>query len=414
MKFFFRQLFFVNRGSRGTLLLAHGGLFLGCFLLSFIFLSVAGGYRFITTHFLGALPRQELKVEIKKADVSLFRVPERGKPQRLSPELLARMAALPGVQEVFPFSFANQPVSVELNFLGNSMESDVVLQGFDPALLQADFKPGELAWNPGEALPIIINSQLLAIYNGGYAKSQNLPEISAQALKVPVIVLTYGKAVDRAPLRMSGRIVGLSPRVGLALAIPQAALNRMHEDLNLPPPPVTEAVLRLASETDAAAVREAIEELGFAISRSHPLERALNQFRTAGLAAALTLTACLCLFAFAYLDQTLNMLFLLKKRDYGACLAMGMSRARLRFLLMAEMILLVGADYGLGLVAGFAAARGFNARYLAGFFEKMAGSTPTIDFPLMAGSLLGLALIALVLLVFLPRLARLTHGHPRD
>ena len=225
----------------------------------------------------------------------------------------------------------------------------------------------------------------------------------------PIWDFIYGGGSEGPPpITLKARIVGFSPRVALGAVIPNDVLAYLHRGLGLALPKVTEAVLRLSPDADAAKIKPIIEDMGFLIQEPSALARAFNQFREVTVIAGLMLVGCLTLFGMAYLNQTLKMLFYIKKRDYAICRAMGMSRAALRLILVVELTALIGLDLVLGLVAGYGLSKWLNAWYVSTYFESMIGAPVLLSIPWRDVSMLGLSVLVLGVIFLTPRIYRTT------
>lgn len=402
MKQFFTQMVLLNRGARSVTFQAHLGLTVGCAILFFLSILGQSGLAWLDEYVLGAVPDHELTVSLKKKDVAFFQVVEPGGKTALSSEDTGAMEALDGVLGVTPLYFGDQPSRAEIRFMGRLYETDLVVQGFDPQWIAEDVPLDLTAWEPGKTVPVVINTQLLMIFNNGYAKSQGLPQLSLQALMAPVWKLVYGKK-NGPPVMINARIVGASPKVALGAAIPTAALEHLHQQLGVAQAPSTEAVLTLDINTDTDQMRRRIDELGYAVNEPHPLTGVFRRMKTFGGVGGVTLLLCLCVFAFSYLNQTLKMLFLVKKRDYAVCRAMGMSRARLRQLLFCEVFLLVAYDLVLGLAVGWLGAAALNKVYLHQQFLDMAGAPLQLLFPWSRAFLICVAALVSSMIFLAPR-----------
>ncbi len=403
MKEFLRQLWLLNRGARDIMFWAHLGLCFGCGVVFFLFLLASAGSRFVNRQVLGALPGQELRVGTRKEDVAMFRRTVPGSPERITPENLETMAALPGVVGAWPLRYGNQPARVRAQILTASFETDIVLQSFQPEWVAEQVPPEKLAWDPGQTVPLVVNPQILAIYNGGYAPSQGLPELSPEAMKLPLLTITYGET----PVTFRARVVGYSPKVALGLAMPDQVLDYLHRQLAIEPAPVIEAAVELAANTPATPVREAIASMDFEIEEPSALARALAQLQQAGFWAGWLLVLGLCIFGGVYLNQTLKMLILFKRRDYAVCRAMGMSANRLQSLLTIELALSLLVDLGLGFALGYGAASAFQALWLNQRLLQLVGASLVLE-PRWSGILaIALAVLVAAMLFLLPRIWRL-------
>ena len=404
----FTELILINRGARRTTALAHLGLSLGCALLFFLFFLGRAGLEYVDTHILGAVPDYELKVSLKRKDVALFQVVEPGGKTAMTDEDLASIAGLPGVLDVVPLAYGSEPSEAQINFMGKVYTTDMIVQGFPRDWVEQDVESDLLNWEPGGIIPVVVNAQVLVLYNNGYAQSNGLPQLSAAALKAPVWTLHYGEGTVRQSFR--ARIVGLSPKVALGAAVPNDVLAHLQSRLGNDRAPITEAVLVLSPEADPGEIRQSIDRLGYEVEEPHPLTRIFSQLHSISLAALVLLSLCVALFGFSYLNQTLQMLFLLKRRDYAVCRAMGMSRKRLRLLLLGEAMALLGLDLTLALALGYTAAWTLHNAYLHDYLIKLAGSPLELTLPVQWLALMVLGILVAGLAFLAPRVWTATSG----
>jgi len=411
MKRLLVQLVLINRGSRSVLIWAHAGLIAACTAVFFLFVLGLATMEAIDTHLLGSMPEQELRVGLKKRDVTILRLAEKGAKTAIAADDLMAMAALEGVTHTYPLYYADQASDISVNFMGQGFSSEMVIQAFEPEWVADDVAPELLTWSEGMPVPMVINTQILAIYNNAYAKSKGYPQLSPKALEVPIIHVYYGekpkKPEDPQRLYLNAKVVGLSPRVALGVAIPRSVLESLHAQLGRAMPKPLEAILLLEPDADSDRVMAQVTEMGYTIHEAHPLARIFRQAKVASILAALVLIACVLLFKLSFLNQTVKMLFLLKRRDYAICRAMGMSRRRLRGLLVFELLLLFGTDLVIGLLLGFGLASWLSSAWLSPLLVNLLGFPLAVAFPLPALALAALILVA-ALLFLTPRVWSVT------
>lgn len=382
------------------MLWAHFGLTAGCAIVFFLFLVGDAGMLFLNRQVLGSLPGQELRVGTRKEDVAFFRRTVPGSPEQISAEELKRMASLPGVAGAWPLRYGNQPATVQAQILTTSFKTNVVLQSFEPQWTGDHVPLEKLAWEPGQTVPLVVSPQILAVYNGGYARGWNLPELSARALKLPLLTIHYGDP----PLSINARVVGYSPKVALGLALPTRVLDYLHQGLGIEPLPVTEVAIVLEPNAPGDPVRVAIEEMGFAIEEPGAMARALEQLQQTGFWAGWLLVGGLCLFGGVYLNQTLKMLILIKRRDYAVCRAMGMSAVRLKALLATELIFALLLDLSLGLAMGYGTLAGFHHLWLNQRLLRLVGVSFVLKMHWPGILVIALVVMVAAMLFLLPRI----------
>ncbi len=379
MKLLLTELDLLNRGSRKTFLFAHFGIFLLCFLFSLAYILGSNVVQFVRNNLIGSLPQQELLVEVKKVEMAMFRM-DAPDAARLTTESLQKMAAISGVDQVLPIQYATGPVAVEGSFLGQQFGSKMVLQGFEPAWVEDEFAAPILDWKPGDDIPVLINSQILAIYNNGFAKASGFPELSASAIVNQRFVLVVGDE-KRGKTKAHAKVVGLASKVGLGVCIPNEALNYLHSGFSGPDPIPVQAVLRVHDLPSVEAVKKQVLDLGFHIVEPPALVKALVRTARIGAVFAWCGAILLMIVALSYLNQTVKMLFYLKRRDYAMCRAMGMGRRKMRSLLLAEMLMWVAFDALLAFSLSSFLSHWINKIYLNDMLLRFTGIEFVVNIP---------------------------------
>jgi len=322
------------RGSRSRLFSAQLGLTLLVFLIS---LAVDLGWRlrsFAASHLIPAAQALELIVETRKVELAYFQADDPNAPKTLDASIIREIGRIPGVSQLWPLNYARTPVAIEGSFLGQAFGGSVILQGFEPAWLAEEMEPQSLAWQEGMDLPVVLSTHLLALYNAGYAKSQGLPELSAKALLGRSFRLMLGRGGRE--IAQPCRIVALSKKVGVAICIPNGAFETLHQKAAGSLPTPGQLVLRMDSLSDVAAVREAVLAMGLAMQEPSPLVTQIVRLESSVERGGLWLSALAGLLALLLLHLSMQFRFEIKRRDFALCRAMGMSRRRLRLVILLE------------------------------------------------------------------------------
>ena len=108
--------------------------------------------------------------------------------------------------------------------------------------------------------------------------------------------------------------------------------------------------------------------------------------------------------AISYLNQTVKMLFYLKRGDYAMCRAMGMDRMRLRGLLISEMLLWVGIDVALASSFGIICVRIIHKTYIQETLLRLTGFAMEIQVPVERLAIFALALLVASAASLMPRI----------
>jgi len=392
-------------GAPGPMLRAHLRLIAACAVVYTLCFLGSAAIRFMENNLLEAAPRHELRVGLRTRDVAILRMSEPGAKTAFTAEDLAAMTDLEGVVRVFPIRYADVPSEISVDLFGQGFDTQMVFQAFEPEWIAEDVAPDLLVWEEGRALPVVVNARLLSIYNNAYARSRGLPELSGKALEAPMIQVTYGAepetADDPEPLLIYAKVVGLSPRVALGMAIPRPALEQLHAELGLPIPAPLEAVLQLRANADVDRVRTRVEALGFTVLEADPLARLIRQVDVVSRTALWFLVGCLLLFTLALLDQTLENLYLVTREDLRT---RGEATGKTVRRFVRELLKWQVPSLVLAIAIGYAVAFWLNAAWLSPMLAEVTGATLTPHVPF--GWTLGIAL-AVVLTAQISLLSRL-------
>ncbi len=369
---------------------------------------------FMDENLLAGAPRHELRVGLRTKDVSVLRMAEPGAKTALDREDLAVMAAIEGVVRVFPISYADQPSRIAVDLLGQGFDSEMVLQAFEPEWVAGEIPGEDLVWQEGRALPVVINTHLLAIYNNAYARSRGLPELSAKALEAPLIALSYGAEPeapgDPEPLSVTAKVIGLSPRVALGMAVPREALEKLHAELGIPAPEPLEAVLQLRANADVDVVRAQVDALGYAVLEADPLGRLLRQVEVVTRTALMLLIGCLLLFTLALLDQALANLLLSKREQCRDLIAAGTPGRALWSRMAATLLVWQALGLVLAAALGFGLTVWVDSAWLSPMLLELTGTRLTPTLPLTGTLIIAAAFLLTAQLSLALRLLAFTRA----
>ena len=135
--------------------------------------------------------KQSLDLGFIKFDTSRLFGGESG----LSPEVVAELEALEGIDSVYPRLSVGLPMGARGGkaILGRSLYADLLLEGL-PAELLSPTKPS-LPWTEQEPVPIWVSERLVEIFNTTVATSLQLPQISAGLLQGFTFDLVIGRSL---------------------------------------------------------------------------------------------------------------------------------------------------------------------------------------------------------------------------
>jgi hypothetical protein len=353
-------------------------------------------------------PGEARLVEIVPAQVALGGLLS---PARLDAGSLARLAALPGVEAVYPKLDLKVPITASRAPEGldvhwpPSLAIQIPAVGVPPALVAPDLPPGARFEDPGPggAIPVVLSRRLLDVYNGTIApawKTRTLPPGPALVgLQLPV-QLGQSILLYRTEARVEeGRLVlaGFSDRVPLyAAAMPLESVRRLHRAFGKPDEPASRAALLARAQEDVPAVAAAARRMGFAVDDT---ERAMAE-RVGSLVAlagaALGLVALvMCALAALVVAQSLGGSVRARAKELAVLRAVGASAGDVRALVLAEAALLGGVGGTLGLAVARVAAAGADRALARALPDSPLRPETLFAFPpwlLAAG--LGVAVLA--------------------
>jgi len=389
--------------------LASVGIVLGIATLTF-FLALGNGVRRVVE---GDILRLDyLEVVPKRLHLDLWAVRLGVGPDLLDDEAVHRVAALPGVDAVYPKMELAVPavLSGGASLLGQEFQVELVADGVEPARVAADVAPGFDFRDPppGEAapvacqqdrdcprsaycersgdpahgrcrdyVPVIASRNLVELYNGSLRRVYGLPRLNPDGLVGATAEATYGASIVRpvaeGPLiRERLRLVGFSDAaMPIGLTMPLGHVRRLNavyrpEEAG---PRYSSVIVRLASKRVAARVAEGIQGLGLEVA-----DRAAERvaFVIAAITAVLALlSGAIVAVAVVHVMHAFFTLVLARQREIGLMRAVGGSRNDLRLMVLVEAA-------AMGLVA---AAAGVALAGAAAWLCDRAAGHLVPDFP---------------------------------
>lgn len=169
-------------------------------------------------------------------------------PVGFSQQEIAEMTHVPQVQDAGAIIPARFPVYATIG--GRlAMSTDLPVAAAPDRFL--DSLPDRWNWQPGDrALPVILSSQFLDIYNYVFAPGQGLPQLSRSSVKAVAIRLQAG-AGDKG-LLLSAYVAGFSDRIN-SLLVPMSFVEYgnkalLHREGSLP----SQVILKVKDPSDEA------------------------------------------------------------------------------------------------------------------------------------------------------------------
>lgn len=311
------------------------------------------------------LPVDHALVEVVQPRVSLGSLLGGG---GLDDEAVRRFSELPGVEAALPKMNVRVSAVSRYNgdFFGRPLRfgMEIMAVGVDPRLVQGDVAAGRRFADAGEdaAMPVLISTRLLEIYNGSFAVQRNLPRLSPDLLtgfRFPVeFGRSYIAAVGREGHAAQLEVVGFSPRALLGgVTLPLEVARRINRSHGVDDRTYSSVVLRAASPDRVPEVAAAVRRMGFEIDDT---EKTLAEQAGFGILAVTLgfalLSLLVTLLAAFNVSHAFRAAAKERRREIGILRAVGAARADVLRLFLAEAALVGLAGSAAGLLAGVGAA----------------------------------------------------------
>jgi len=427
---------------------ASVGIVLGVAALTFF---LALGFQVREILLDRVFPTDHLEVAPKAADLDLFVLRLDLGRDALDAAALESLARIDGVEAVYPKMRLTVPAmaSVGSSLFGAGMQTEIVADGIDPALMAEevggtfhevdDGQPavrctrdvdcgGDAYCGRGAGrsegvcrpfIPVLVSPYVVELYNGAFRRAYDLPKVNPDALVGLTFEMAFGASTFRPAagptIRERMRFAGVSEMaIPLGVTLPLGYVRRLNTVLDSPEAGERyhSAILEIGDRDSLPQVVDGVEKLGFEV-RDRGVRRAA--LVTAIVIIVLGLVGIVLIaVAAAHIMHVFYLVVMVRRREIGLLRAVGARRTDIRRLLVGEAAA-VGLAAGLvGVAAGVAA--GAVADRLA------ASRLPNFPFkpesffhfsPWLLASVVGLA-VAACILGALPPAHRAASGDPSE
>ena len=349
-----------RHGARVVLL--AGGVAIGVALIVFLLAFVGGTRKALMDRVVSSLPITHLTVVPRAFSLSVLRF--ESPFSSLDDRAVERIAALEGVERVMPMAGLRVPAQLRANFFGQGFVTDTGVFGIEGALV-ADQLPAGVAFEPGASgpVPAVISGDLIDMYNTGFAKANDLPQLTPEILRGRNATLYLGSSSfnPRAGDRVRAvpvRLVGVSDRVPLVgISVPLEVVNEWNTELageRSPQYVQITVVARRAEEVDRIAKQ--IEAMGYTVSTGREIAERVRTLTDVLRAAFGTIGVVVLAVAGIGIGNALLLSVMERRHEIGIFRSVGASRGdiRLLFLVEAALIGLLGGVAGVVLAAASA------------------------------------------------------------
>ena len=346
-----------RHGGRAALL--AGGVAIGVAMLVFLLAFVGGTRKALLDRIVSSLPITHLTVVPRAFSLAVIKF--ESPFSVLDDSAVERIAAIPGVERVMPMAGLRLPAQLRATFFGQGFVTDTGVFGIEPALVadQLSADAGFAAESEGYGpFPAVISSDLIDMYNTGFAKSNDLPQLTPDILRGQGATLYLGTSSfsPRATARaVPIRLVGVSDRVPLVgVSLPLSLVNAWNRDYaGMDEPEYVQLTVVAARAEEVDSVAQSIESMGYTVTSGREIAQRVRTLtgvlRAAGALIGLVVLAV----AGLGIANALLLSVMERRHEIGVFRSVGATRAdiRLLFLCEAALIGLFGAALGVALAA---------------------------------------------------------------
>jgi putative ABC transport system permease protein len=405
----------LSRHGLRAILLA-GGVAIGVGMLVFLLAFVGGTRKALLDRIVSSLPITHLTVVPRAFSLAVIKF--ESPFSVLDDRSVERIAAIAGVERVMPMAGLRLPAQLRASFFGQGFVTDTGVFGIDPALVADQLAdPNGFAGAGAEAAPAVISSDLIDMFNTGFAKANDLPQLTPEILRGQdaTLYLGYssfnpgsGTAVRAVPIRL----VGVSDRVPLVgVSLPLDVVNRWNAELaSMDEPQYVQLNVVAARAEEVDRIAGQIEAMGYTVTTGREIAQRVRTLTDVLRAAGALIGLVVLAVAGLGIGNALLLSVMERRHEIGVFRAVGASRGDIRLLYLCEAALvgLMGAGAGLALAAG---AAWVADRALDRVLPDLALLPPTffdLSWPILATGL-SLGLLVSVLAAVSPahRAARL-------
>jgi len=334
-------------------------------------------------------PLDLLEVTPETMELDLFALRLGIGSDTLDPEVVQRLATLPGVRAASPRMIVEAPVvaSGGLALVGTRLTTELAVDGIEPAVLESELAdagfedpgppgakpcvvdgdcgpdewcaPGADAAQPvcRPVVPALASRQLVALFNTSLRRSWGLPRVNPDALVGTTLELrigasTLGLARRARVIEERVRLVGFSDRaMPLGLTLPYGVVERLNARLGGASRPHG-AVLTLADRSDAPEVMRDIRAQGLEV-RDRGAQRAASVIGVLRMAAAALAIGLLAVAAVGVMHAVATTLDA-RRREIAVLRAVGVGRGSVRAALLVEAAITGAVAAAVGVALAFA------------------------------------------------------------
>jgi putative ABC transport system permease protein len=354
----------LSRHGLRAILLA-GGVAIGVGMLVFLLAFVGGTRKALLDRVVSSLPITHLTVVPRAFSLAVIKF--ESPFSVLDDRSVERIGAIAGVERVMPMAGLRLPAQLRASFFGQGFVTDTGVFGIDPTLVADQLAdPNGFAAGAGAgagAAPAVISSDLIDMFNTGFAKANDLPQLTPEILRGQdaTLYLGYssfnpgsGTALRAVPIRL----VGVSDRVPLVgVSLPLDVVNRWNAELaSMDEPQYVQLNVVAARAEEVDRIAGQIEAMGYTVTTGREIAQRVRTLTDVLRAAGALIGLVVLAVAGLGIGNALLLSVMERRHEIGVFRAVGASRGDIRLLYLCEAALvgLMGAGAGVALAVGAA------------------------------------------------------------
>lgn len=316
---------------------------------------------------------------------ALLKVLGGGKEKTLTQETIQEIEKAPLVKKVTPHLIYKNLASVEINILGNTIQTDSLIFGAPGEVVQNDL-PADMKWqvpeNPDTPLPVIVSRKLIDLYNLSIASGTGLPLLEEKtfigsSIKIfPGFSSFLNRGKDPS-LALHGKIVGFSDRVDLiGITLPIEKVRMLNSAEGTQTETYNKLFVTLESSRAVPQATEFFEKQGFRVTSLQKeftdVSRSLNFIEI----ILFILTGIILAIAIILIANTFWTSLFKRRKELGILRAIGAKRTHLLGIFLSEAIFIGLLGGVLGIFIGYLSTILFQSLLSEAFrFSSLALST---------------------------------------
>lgn len=395
--------------SRGRSVLTIISISIAIAALTFLLGLNQGIKNFIFQNFTAQNPLNEIIAKPKQNTLSVL---TQRNPQEnlISTETVEKLKTIPHVTAVYPESSLRNIASVQINVLGQGLQSDAMIFGIPYELIQNDGINKKDWEQTNEPYPAVISSKLLDLYNFTVAPNNNLPALNPKNfLGTEINILLnnstfFNKQSTVPPLK--AKIIGFSNEVNLlGISIPQNIISDLNKKYNSTeiPDSFFQANIYIDQLENLDSVRTEIKKLNLqATSSAEAFQKIENYFKVFTLGLSI-ISLVILLISGLMIANTFLANIIERYKDIGILKSIGVSTKDIQIIFLTEAGL-VGIFSGIcGIILAIISSF-ISDNFLLPLFENLSlKPTSFFDYNIpMIFSILSFSIIFSMIFAFLP------------